>query len=154
MLDAQLDVIICGFRGGGWFEGVVGWSGLRSDNLVMSCLVVCSIYTALDNTVKHGMICVCVPLSQCVLLSVGTETCSSIEAEPPDGLLPPEPGKTSVITPINPWVQQLLSLVDELFPNLRELHRYFALLFDSSIQTVPSQLPHQTLSCFFALPLF
>lgn len=42
--------------------------------------------------------CVYVLLSQCVLLSVGTETCSSIEEEPPEGLLQPELGKSSVIT--------------------------------------------------------
>lgn len=84
----------------------------------------------------------CVPLSQCVLLSVGTETCSSIEAEPPEGLLQPELGKTSVITPINVLVQQLSSLSDELFPNLMPSHRYFTLLFDSSSQTLASQSDH------------
>lgn len=41
-------------------------------------------------------------LSQCVLLSVGTETCSRMEEEPPEGLLQPELGKTSVITHVGP----------------------------------------------------
>lgn len=50
-------------------------------------------------------------LSQCVLLSVGTETCSSMEEEPPEGLLQPELGKTSVITHVGPAAIIIVILV-------------------------------------------
>lgn len=68
--------------------------------------------------------CIHVLLSQRVLLSVGTETCSS-EEEPLGGALQPELGKKSLFPQINTLVQQLLSLYDLFLPPL--VHRYFTL---------------------------